>query len=278
MILTKDVITGERFQSICDISISNNEFHEFEYNHKNQIDIVNLDLADNPYLIYSNSSLINNKKRKWNYVDKISKFKNPFKLILHNSDQNFEYLYLDILKNTKCEKIYTQNMNVYHNKVYPIPIGIANSFWAHGNLQKFLNVVNSNTGEKINEIYANFTIKGGAREVNRNPCYESIIKTGIDFKDTLSFHEYLNEFKTYKYCICPNGNGIDTHRLWESLYLKVVPVCIRSPLVEFYSKLFPIIIIDEWDELSNINFNDYNHSWENYELLKFDNLVKFLRI
>jgi hypothetical protein len=49
--------------------------------------------------------------------------------------------------------------------------------------------------------------------------------------------------------ICPRGNGIDTHRVWEALYLGVVPVVQRSSLDALYGPL-PVLIIESFENLT----------------------------
>ena len=38
-------------------------------------------------------------------------------------------------------------------------------------------------------------------------------------KNGYAFDKYLENLCMHKYVICPEGNGVDTHRLWESLYM-----------------------------------------------------------
>ena len=33
------------------------------------------------------------------------------------------------------------------------------------------------------------------------------------------YKNYLNQIHSHKMVICPRGNGWDTHRIWETLYL-----------------------------------------------------------
>jgi hypothetical protein len=42
------------------------------------------------------------------------------------------------------------------------------------------------------------------------------------------FNQYLSELASHHFCLCIRGNGIDTHRFWESLYLGVIPVIINN--------------------------------------------------
>lgn len=51
--------------------------------------------------------------------------------------------------------------------------------------------------------------------------------------------------------LCPIGNGVDTHRLWETLYCNRVPITIKIgnfKIYDLYKKL-PIIILDSLEEI-----------------------------
>mmetsp|Transcript_3902 Transcript_3902/g.8349 ORF Transcript_3902/g.8349 Transcript_3902/m.8349 type:complete len:441 (-) Transcript_3902:366-1688(-) len=52
------------------------------------------------------------------------------------------------------------------------------------------------------------------------------------------------------FVFCPQGNGIDTHRIYEALILGSVPVTISSPLDALYKQL-PIIILDSWEDFDS---------------------------
>ena len=53
---------------------------------------------------------------------------------------------------------------------------------------------------------------------------------------------------------CPAGNGIDTHRIWESVYLGAVPVVLKS---EFCGdENWPVLVIENWSELLKMNRED----------------------
>jgi hypothetical protein len=42
------------------------------------------------------------------------------------------------------------------------------------------------------------------------------------------FSDYLKELSQYRFCLCVRGNGLDTHRFFESLYLGVIPVILNN--------------------------------------------------
>ena len=54
----------------------------------------------------------------------------------------------------------------------------------------------------------------------------------------------------YKYCICPEGEGIDTYRIWEALYFNIVPIVIRNHYMTILEKKFPIVVLDKWEDLN----------------------------
>jgi len=56
----------------------------------------------------------------------------------------------------------------------------------------------------------------------------------------------------HKFCLCPRGNGIDTHRFWEAQYLNTIPVILRSDWTQAYSNL-PILLVNSWENLMHID-------------------------
>ena len=89
---TNNIITGEKLQELSNVSISGLDHKKFESNNISiNLDVDTYDFInfDNDAVIYINSGLLNLHKSiaiKSNIYDKLKQFKNPFKLILHNSD------------------------------------------------------------------------------------------------------------------------------------------------------------------------------------------------
>ena len=232
---SKIIITGEKCQQLCDIYLGNIEDLHYNPVIKNQtykhllINNINDDY-DNPYKIFCYSHLIPL------FSQKIQFFKNNFVLITHNSD--FEIYDTEqvqkILNNSNLVKWYGQNVCFDHPKLYLLPIGFANSMWPHGNLSLFDNDLFINSlSQKSKKVYFNFSIH--TNETKRQKCYKQL-KDMLEWIPNVSPSENLNRLKQYEFCICPEGNGVDNHRLWESLYLKVVPVVIKSDFTNILIK------------------------------------------
>ena len=264
------IIQGEKFQDLCKTQISKVEHKQFESN-IHSIDIDNYDFTDynNSELVYCNVSLINERKPKLaesKLYEKLKLFKNSFKLILHNADDSFEKEHLKYFDIPNCKQIFTQNVNVLDSRVEFLPIGIANHFWKWGDTKKVVDVILEDI-EKTDLVYDHFQERD-----NRVKCYESVRREGIPIVGTMEYEDYLQKLKSYKYCVSPEGNGIDCYRTWEALYMKTIPICKRSILVEEFSKTFPIYIVDDWKDLDvkdlEKQYDTFN--WDNWYQLDFE--------
>ena len=70
--------------------------------------------------------------------------------------------------------------------------------------------------------------------------YEQPINTMLGRKD------FLRKIKQHSFVICPRGNGIDTHRLYETLYMGSIPI---TEYNDIYANLLdlPILFITDWN-------------------------------
>ena len=186
-------------------------------------------------------------------VNTLRKFASNFELYCHNSDTNFEKKYLYLFdKVPKLKRIHTQNMNVLDSRVSPLPIGFANSMWPCGNRDIIDKYLPMTSFKKTKEVFFNFTIE--TNKAVRKRCFKLLNRMGIPFLERMEPERYFETLVSYKYAICPQGGGLDTHKFWECLYYKVIPIVKRCILTEYYSKQFNIILVDDWEEI-----NEYVH-------------------
>ena len=238
------MIAGERYQQMCDVYLGYDE--DFQWNpvirsQKHKFVYININEPfDNPKLVFCYS----HRFRELSEI--IHFFQNPFTLVSHNSDGEIRWndTTRKILECEKLEKWYGQNLCIEHEKLHFLPIGIANSQWSHG-ITMFEQAFEPEQ-EKSNNVYFNFNI--GTNSSKRLPCYESL-KSKLQWLPYVSPTENVKRLKTYKFCICPEGNGVDTHRLWEALYLKVIPIVIDSEFTQTLLKNdIPLIVLNSWDD------------------------------
>lgn len=195
----------------------------------------------------------------------------PFKIITHNSDCSVDNKNIDLLDHPDLLKWYGMNCHIRHNKLVPIPIGIANTEWLHGNIVKLLEVIDTPV-EKIDRVYCNF-------DCTTNPIRYNILEQlkqydFIDFENTkLPYEDYLLKLKQYKWTISPPGNSVDCHRIWESIYLGVIPIIEKHTAMESFYDL-PIIVIDNWKQLSQIECSIYNKNTDSAYFPYYKDLIK----
>ncbi len=169
-----------------------------------------------------------------------------FTLVTHNSDHSAEEI--DLPNN--LVHWYTQNLNFKNERVSALPIGFENPFW-HPWKEHIIN--NAPCCDRIPKAFAQFNPVTYKEErqlvldlINDNKFTASV----YNCLNGQNFEQYVYNMKKYTYCICPRGNGIDTHRIWEALYFKCIPIVKKHITHEFDFDL-PIIFIDDWNDLTD---------------------------
>jgi hypothetical protein len=248
MELTKDslpFITGMGYRKMCDFIYD--EFYKVNITEVNQFDGMKI-FVKTDFLFEFISNVLPN-------------ITNKFFLYSHNSDECIDDKYFLILNNDNLLTWFGQNVNTINDKLKSIPIGIANRRWPHGNIEILQKVIDENN-TKDNLIYCNIDVNTNISE--RSACLEAIYP--IQNSNKVSFEEYLRIISKTYFIISPNGNGIDCHKTWESMYLNAIPIVTNSINISHY-KDYPILIIDNWSDLKDIELNVelYNKIMEKYE-------------
>jgi hypothetical protein len=66
-------------------------------------------------------------------------------------------------------------------------------------------------------------------------------------RDLVLPKDYAALVKQHKFVLCPRGNGIDTHRFWETLYRGAIPIVIRDKWSQSLAlHNLPMIEVDEF--------------------------------
>ncbi len=174
--------------------------------------------------------------------------KNHYILVQHNGD----YMVTDEIAAFIDDKIiifYAQIVLVRHPKIVPIPIGIENKH--HGNeiLPFLLNVARRRT-HKQSRIFYHFSVQTNPPE--RGPAL-TYFKTHPLLETISTFVPYWSYKKilaSYAFTVSPAGNTLGSHRTWEALYLRTIPIVKRTVDAEACVALgLPLWIVDDWSEL-----------------------------
>lgn len=250
----------------------------------------------------------------FNYINLLSNINKYFILItLSNDDHCPPYLNTNTIIDKKISvdieklldspyliKWFAKNPCRIHYKILPYILGPKwqwrTTRFKGENKSKLLNIYNKycmNPQYKFYDrelkkelLYFNFTVS-----TTNTPLYDHHKNIRRDIKNNLikkfnwienkEIEEYIKTLETYKFCICPPGRGIDTHRCWEALMVGTIPIVLSSPLNSLYINL-PVLLVENFTEITEkylikeynkLLKNTYNfeklycHYWKN-ELFK----------
>lgn len=61
--------------------------------------------------------------------------------------------------------------------------------------------------------------------------------------------KFWSEIAASKFTICPKGNGEDSHRIWEALYLGSIPVVENTVALRYFSEL-PLLYVEDFESIT----------------------------
>ena len=119
-----------------------------------------------------------------------------------------------------------QNLDFRHDKYQVLPIGIENLSLAVNGFPSFF----AKSGGDINKIEKLLIGPFSPTHSERNGSISlhDSLQCSDYFKDRLPPNIYQDLISRYRFVLCPRGNGIDTHRFWETLYHGGIPVVMKS--------------------------------------------------
>jgi hypothetical protein len=249
------VISGERIQALCDFYIgTHDQIHanpvfrkDIQKKHKYIHEPIDFTGDTSIQSIFCFTDILHSHFDA--LVCALQTIDTPFYLYFHNSDCGFNPQHTSLLSIIpNIQKIFTQNLETEPtDKLKPLPIGIANSMYAHGDLYCWGKILRTTPCKKTGKVYSQFSIDTNV--MKRKKCLDIITSKGLVTQSSCAYMDYLELLRTFEFAICPEGNGIDTHRFWECLYLKTVPICLKNHLTEYVSYFFPVVLLDSWEDL-----------------------------
>lgn len=176
----------------------------------------------------------------------------PFVLVTHNSDASVppkEYSW--VLEDQRVLAWFTQNPNMEHKKLFPIPIGVANTRWRHGNVTAFKRafyIHRKPFSQRQNLLYVNFEVSTNEKARSKALKWAQKFRN-IEKRESVSVETYLQELGDAKFVLSPPGNGLDCHRTWEAILMGAVPIVLRSWLDPLFVNE-SVLIVNDWNDIS----------------------------
>ena len=232
-----DIITGDRVLSLCDFIITTPGIVNYHrgVQHPRMILVRDFTSVDAKQLntIFKSKGTTGPVKLfiythiLEDFVNYILPLVDPeinFVIYLHNSDHPFN---MDsLLERKQIKHIFAQNPDTsnYSKKVTLLPIGLANSMFSHGDTLALYSVMaKSYNLKKTKNIYININ-------PNTFSYRAEVLKylSSQNITEPKPFADYLVDLSEHRFCLCIRGNGLDSHRFFESLYLGTIPVIINN--------------------------------------------------
>ncbi len=200
-----------------------------------------------------------------------SQINNRYILITHNSDFIIEEKHRKLFDN-KIIHWFGQNLNFPIDKNFSLlPIGLENKRYLN-------NGVLSHFKRYQNEIKTSLILSSFNEGTNKErSIVQEIIKKNklVTNKKFPNHKTYIKHMSTFKYNVCPPGNGLDTHRIWESLMVNTIPIVVKTKFTSNLEKLgIPGLYLDKWSDLNNFNDEELNNFYK--EMTEKNNFKTFL--
>lgn len=175
------------------------------------------------------------------------------KIIIHNGDQSPNP---EFIKRLVDKKIYVYAVNILNKSKYliPIPIGIENLYLGRNGSMHFFNPIKINNLIENKEKMILCSFSNSTNPIIRNKLSQDCISYGCENK-FYSLSNYRKELAKSYFVLSPPGNGFDCHRTWEAIYLKTIPVVLRSYFAFSHLNL-PILKVDSFEEFFVLTDNE----------------------
>lgn len=233
-------LSGDTFSSLCDVAINSLPLNSYE---RSELERVNSVFISSDLLI--------------DFIELLPLFNNLKILVAGNGDTNHTEI---IIPNDLDITLYCQNYaGSNQENINLLPLGLENLKLAGSGQEKYFSSTNSA------HIFDSVLVPphGNTNKVRHDEIQNLhgsnlfVVREG-----RLSRRDYFRETCRYKFVLCLEGNGFDTHRVWETLYQNSFPVVLNTGWSRNLKNLgLPILVVDDLDFLdSNIL---RNHALEN---------------
>jgi hypothetical protein len=248
-----DLVSGQAFHSLCKYNIDN-RYSLVPYDARLQEgDFTFLKVRDIPQFILTPPS------------KKVT-------LIVANNDETFDDHYMNLVR-PYTTVVYAVNSSA--RDAIQIPLGFRDDQYTPHSVmiqaaatpsdRTILCLINfimaTNNGERKHALNS-FTGKDWATISNDYITYDFNKSLDHSNQETAKKRvEYYELLKRTKFVICPAGRGVDTHRVYESLFFGCIPVIKSSFLDPMYKRLGGCWVVNDWDEVTE---KECNRKWKEF--------------
>lgn len=168
--------------------------------------------------------------------------------------------------------IHAANAVVFGGKVHPFPHGIERKMHSGYNHHEVLQRMMETEVEPTKLLFVAHRADTGARASIGSLFQDKLWATVTH----LPYEQYLREMQNHKFVLCPSGNGIESSRNWETLYMGRVPIFKKHPYLRAMFNDFPVLWVNEFDEIDEKLLKNFEYLFDvPYDRKKLDLLEQF---
>jgi len=277
-----EIITGERVMTLCDVIVTSSaklayhkiltpgmpsfvNLNDYHLAGTTKIKQELFDILDDHRIIFVYGDLFRF------FVNHVAPYlESDHVIVVHNSDENIDASYDVIFRNPRIRAVFAQNLLSLHPQMEGIPIGLANPMFPHGDIKAFYEAC-----RHMQKRPAIFCEGISPTHPSRESLLDTLKQLGYvnGMQERKSFPEYIKQLVNCTHVLCPRGNGVDTHRLWETIYSLSIPTLTTSENHRALSTNCAITV-EHWNQPLTGNF--YSNDTRRFDSPKtFPNLSTF---
>lgn len=252
-----DYISGNAFKKLCNRKFNKNDKYYFK----------KIKDGDLIFLDYEDLNV---------FLNKVTELRDKkFSILTHNL--NGKIINEDLIASIPNNILFfSQNLNIKNNNlknIHKIPTGLHNENEIYYRKGTYTNFKKFKTMNKAPAILCNinFTTNPERKLISKDILNLST----IHFKNFVTHKKYLELINEYMFVLCPEGTNIDTHRFWETLANRSIPVVKKSNIYDYYQTLgVPMLLINEWQDLKKYSDTDLAEIYQNTDVEHSINYLK----
>ncbi len=206
----------------------------------------------------------------------------PRTIVVGHSDIPTKVKHQLLLAAIGVKRIFGINLRPIKNLSTALPLGLTNDCDdspLHRMLGDLNNLIEADKSSEFCKLFSptyfvsfnvktNFKTRGEVVQVLKNLNKpNSVIFSEISY-DRNYLISYLRNLRNIPFVICPEGNGVDTHRLWETLYMGGVPIIKKNIYMNKILEGLPVVVLNDWNELNDVE--RMRREWEGINATNWD--------
>ena len=188
-----------------------------------------------------------------------------FVLITGHSDLSpGEWAMLQVHRCPRITQWYAVNAIWTDHKTIALPMGLSEPDRPNGDQDVVARVLASlsQTDEKLDGVFCPVASPTHPVRAELQALHHpALLKT----ESRMSYEEYLRALARHRFVLCPRGNGIDVHRVYEALIMRTIPIYVTDTVPALFHRVgMPVLVVQSIKDLVGLldDLPDWTPDWD----------------